>query len=245
MVKVVHQFCFMKTFLFRFCLVLLLAGVFLPSGFAQANAKKIIDYFIEAALGSEFNNSHQRIKKWRKDIHYYVIGKPHPEYEAELRRVIDELHALTGLTFTEAKRKRDANLLIVFGSADTYVKIEPQAKKYTDKNWGLFFTRWNGLGEIYYATMYVDVFRAKGNQVKHLIREELTQLLGLMRDSYRYKKSIFYQGWTTYTDYAPIDKILIRLLYHPDMPMNADEATAREAAARILKEMDLEENLFE
>ncbi|NIK72783.1 hypothetical protein FHS56_000269 [Thermonema lapsum] len=205
--------------------------------------EEIVDYFVEVALGSEYGNEDKRIKKWKKEIRYHIMGNPHPEYLAELGRVIDELHKLTGLSFTEVKKRRDANLVIVFGSAENYIDIEPQAKKYTDENWGLFFSRYNGLGEIYNATMYVDVFRAKGNEVKHILREELTQLLGLMRDSYRYKESIFYQPWTNVTEYAPIDRALLRLLYHPDMPMNANEEVARQAATQIIRQMGVDKLL--
>lgn len=235
------------TVFFCFTLLLLLLGSTLPPT-AQAQSytqEEIVDYFLEIALGSEFKNKDRRIKKWQKDIRYHIIGNPHTEYLAELERVMDELHKLTGLSFTEVRKTRQANLVIVFGSANNYIEIEPQAKKYTDKNWGLFFTRWNGLGEIYYATMYVDIFRAKGKQVKHLLREELTQLLGLMRDSYKYKESIFYQRWTTGTEYAPIDRALLRLLYHPDMPMNANKEVAREAAVQIIRQMGVDKLLAE
>ena len=46
----------------------------------------------------------------------------------------------------------------------------------------------------------------------HLIREEITQSLGLFRDSWRYPDSIFYQGWTATGEYASIDGPTIRLL---------------------------------
>lgn len=59
-----------------------------------------------------------------------------------------------------------------------------------------------------------------------MLREELTQSLGLARDSNLYPESIFQQSFSTKTtDYAPIDRDLIRLLYHPEMKvgLNRDE----------------------
>jgi hypothetical protein len=47
----------------------------------------------------------------------------------------------------------------------------------------------------------------------HLIREELTNGLGLMNDSWQYPESILYQGWTDVILYAPIDRAIIGLLY--------------------------------
>ena len=52
------------------------------------------------------------------------------------------------------------------------------------------------------------------NERKHLLREELTQILGLCNDSYQFENSIFYQGWTDTTEYAEIDKELITMLYN-------------------------------
>ena len=45
-----------------------------------------------------------------------------------------------------------------------------------------------------------------------------------MNDSYRYEDSIFYQGWTSPTDYAAIDEDLIEMLYLPEITpgMGAD-----------------------
>ena len=63
--------------------------------------------------------------------------------------------------------------------------------------------------------MYVDIERTSTNDgQKHLLREELTQSLGLCNDSYDYPESIFYQGWTETTEYAEIDKELIQMLYN-------------------------------
>jgi hypothetical protein len=63
--------------------------------------------------------------------------------------------------------------------------------------------------------MYVDVVRTTDEEAqKHLLREELTQSLGLTNDSWKYPESIFYQGWTTTTTYTEMDKRLIDLLYN-------------------------------
>ncbi len=50
-------------------------------------------------------------------------------------------------------------------------------------------------------------------KLKHVLREELTQSLGLMNDSFKYKNSIFYQGNSEVTSYSDIDKQIIKILY--------------------------------
>ena len=82
--------------------------------------------------------------------------------------------------------------------------------------------------------MYVDIFRANIEAQKHLLREELTQSLGLARDSPEYTESIFQSSWTTTTEFAAIDKELIRLLYHPDMVIGLTANQVDDVLAEIL-----------
>ena len=63
--------------------------------------------------------------------------------------------------------------------------------------------------------MYVDIYKANNIEQKHLLREELTQSLGLGKDSFKYPNSIFQSSWTQTLNYLKIDKDVIRLLYHP------------------------------
>ena len=86
--------------------------------------------------------------------------------------------------------------------------------------------------------MYVDINRASLLEQKHLLREELTQSLGLARDSELYSESIFQQSFSTKTtEYAPIDRDLVRLLYHPKMKVGLD----RDQVDKLLREILLEE----
>jgi len=71
--------------------------------------------------------------------------------------------------------------------------------------------------------MYVDIFRANEQGQLHLLREELTQSLGLGQDSEKYLNSIFQINWTTTSSYSQIDKDIIRLLYHPNMKVGLNE----------------------
>ena len=73
--------------------------------------------------------------------------------------------------------------------------------------------------------MYVDIFRADLPGQKHLLREELTQSLGLGNDSPQYIESIFQSAWTTTTSYSMLDKDVIRLLYHPEMNIGKGNLT--------------------
>jgi hypothetical protein len=99
--------------------------------------------------------------------------------------------------------------LIILLISDGFANYCPNLdRSLLTNNWGLF-----SVGSVK-GYMYVDINRANEVEQKHLLREELTQSLGLFNDSYKYPESIYYQGWTTTTEYAPIDIELIEMLYN-------------------------------
>jgi hypothetical protein len=61
---------------------------------------------------------------------------------------------------------------------------------------------------------------------KPIIREEVTQLLGLLNDVSWYPESIFNDD-NFANDYAPIDRAVIEMLYRPDMRAGLDERETR------------------
>ena len=81
--------------------------------------------------------------------------------------------------------------------------------------------RSSGLGRMallifLFCITFVDLNRTVGETEfqKHILREELTQSLGLFNDSEKYENSIFYDGYSTVTEYSEIDKELIDMLYN-------------------------------
>ncbi|EKU98914.1 Protein of unknown function (DUF2927) [Leptolyngbya sp. PCC 7375] len=183
---------------------------------------EILDYFYEVALSSEFGESTGKVIKWETDIKIFISGQ-YPTYlDVELTKIIDELNQLSeSIQLTRTASKEESNYLIHFGSAAEYSDIEPNAKPYVDDNWGLLWVYWDGNGEIYQGSMYVDVLRATDEDAqKHILREELTQSLGLLNDSYKYPESIFYQKWTETTEYSAIDQQIIKILYSDKVKAN-------------------------
>jgi fructose-specific component phosphotransferase system IIB-like protein len=172
------------------------------------------EYFNKVAYGSEFGGDNTSLKKWKQDVKIYVIGNKRDYLMSELRDIVSELNGLVStINITIVSNQSDANLVILFGSAQDYNEFDSKSVGYTDHNQGLFIAY--GSEEITYATMYVDVERTSTqNGQKHLLREELTQSLGLCNDSYDYPESIFYQGWTETNEYTEIDKEVIQMMYN-------------------------------
>jgi len=106
----------------------------------------------------------------------------------------------------------DPDIEIYFAAVDKFSSIEPN---YIEGNTGFFWTWWDDSGALYRARILIATDGINQKERSHLIREELTQSLGMMNDSYEYKDSIFYQDWTDKGSYAGMDRAVIRILYDP------------------------------
>ena len=128
-----------------------------------------------------------------------------------LSQVISELNELTGGLELELVQE-NANIDIHFEPESKFPSILPD---YVPGNTGFVLVWWHG-SEIYEATILIASDQGVIHR-SHLIIEELTQALGLLRDSYSYPESIFYQDWSLVTEYSDIDREIIRILYHDDV----------------------------
>jgi hypothetical protein len=200
----------------------------------------VVRYFEEVALGGEFDNEPPVTRKWLREMKLYVGGVPDQVLRSELNDVIGEINALAhdGFQITLTTDSASSNTYIFFGDPDVFVNRYPPAQPYIDANWGLFFSfPDNSTNELYRAVIFVDMVRNVSKTAqRHILREELTQSLGLGRDSERYEDSIFQQAWTTVTEYAPIDRELIWLLYDPAITPGLDSATVTPLLRQLLKE---------
>lgn len=192
---------------------------------AQPTPQNVKSYFLEVAFGAEFGNSDPRVHKWTKDLKIFVIGEPNTLLENELITVMAEINQIlknvTSIRLVRVSKQSDANFIVFFGSHKNYALYDANTKPYLEGNMGLCYVYFGGNGEVARGSMYVDTYRVKDtNAQRHLVREELTQALGLLQDSYHYEDSIFYQSWTTTTQYAAIDKLLIEMLYRADIQPN-------------------------
>ncbi|MCU0548095.1 MAG: DUF2927 domain-containing protein [Leptolyngbya sp. Prado105] len=190
------------------------------SAFSQAQ----IDYFMEIAMGAEYNQeSAPRIRKWSGEIRIQVLGRPTSADRTTLQTVIREINELTRGSIRMQITNRNPNLTIHFAPESRFKQLEPA---YVPVNFGFFITRWNTRGMINYANILVASTGITQKERSHLIREELTQSLGLMRDSYRYSDSMFYQSWTDITRFSDLDKALIQMLYMPELKPGMTQAEA-------------------
>lgn len=172
-----------------------------------------INYFQEIALGSEYSESSSIIRKWQGDLRIQVIGSPTSEDLKTLKTLTNEINRLTsGINLKIVDNK--PNVKIHFVPVSEFKRYEPN---YQPGNDGYAWVNWNQNNVIYSANILIAKTGVNQKERSHLIREELTQSLGLLRDSYKYKNSIFYQPWTDTNQYSQLDKTLIQILYRPEI----------------------------
>ncbi|SIS42338.1 DUF2927 domain-containing protein [Salimicrobium flavidum] len=185
-------------------------------------SEKEMAYFEEIAFGSEWGSSDIPLRKWESDPRIKVHGNPTEEDMNSLNSVIDDVNSLQesiDLKLVE----NNANIDVYYVPLDEFDQYVTNPK---GGNWGLFYY-WTGdryvidRSKILIATDFPD----QGER-SHLVREELTQTLGLTRDSETYPESMFYQHWTTTQEFLDIDEKLIQMLYDDriDPGMNREEA---------------------
>jgi hypothetical protein len=190
-----------------------------PQPNPEANLSEAQKYFLKIALGSEFGANTRKINKWKSEIKLFLPDSSRTDLLDELKRILVELNNLnTELKIRRVMQENEANFVVFLSGKNSYGNYEPNVKNLLDNNWGLVWIYWNSQSEIYKGSMYVDIERNTDiNCMKHLLREELTQGLGLLNDTNDYPSSIFYQQWTCSPSYADIDKEVIKLLYNPQI----------------------------
>lgn len=174
-------------------------------------APEEISYFLDVALCTEYGNGRQVIKKWAHGMKVAVYGKPSSEDLATLLRVAEEINDITGRRLVEFGSK-EANVEVYFVPESEFSSIEPH---YEPHNYGFVWVWWGNDGIIRRARILISTEGVTQKERSHLIREELTQSLGLLCDSWKHQDSIFYQGWTDTQSYSPLDKSVIEILYSP------------------------------
>ena len=174
-----------------------------------------VEYFLEIALGSEYSGTHP-LAKWSGEIRISVFGDPTEEDLTTLDNVVDDINGLTGGQIT---------LQVVSESPDITIRFIPLSEMpqyeagYVPGNWGWFSTRWYSTYELYSANILISTDKPTQQERNHLIREELTQSLGLFNDSWAYPDSIFYQDWTATQGFSYIDRKVIEMLYSEEIQL--------------------------
>lgn len=170
-----------------------------------------VNYFWEIGLCFELSNclSPPRVQKWNSQILIQMHGQYTTDDEKELNDIIQELSQLTGLSI--AKTTSGANINIYFVHQQQF---KTYCVEYNPNNVQNGFFEISSSSNVISRSSICIEGHLQEEMKHHLLREELTQSLGLGSDSNRYVDSIFQQNpQYQVTEYAEIDKQVIKLLY--------------------------------
>ncbi len=188
---------------------------------------EVVSYFKAVALGFENGGSTEITRKWRSPMRIFIYGSPSDQLIEKVEQTVEDINKLASDGFS-VEIVDDANLSncpLFFGKEADFVEAFPDAQGQIGTNLAIFNVWWNN-NIINRARIFIDTERTNLTQQKSLILEEITQSLGLGKDSPRYPGSIFYETPTDggfATEYSDLDRELVRLLYHPAMSVGLNE----------------------
>lgn len=173
-----------------------------------ATTDEAMAYLQEIAGSAEWGNTGGVIRRWQQDvIGFHMQGQPTDQDLATLQQVQQELTMLTGIRFEQSDSPA---MVIRFVPESQMAAVEPE---YVASNLGFFWVGWNEQDALSEARILISTTGVTQQERNHLIREEVTQSMGLMNDSHAHPDSIFYQGWTDTQSYSDLDKRIIAMLY--------------------------------
>lgn len=204
------------------------AAFFRPAGPVPADTETdwqaaAVEYLSEIGFGVEYGSAAPVLHKWTQDVRIKVHGSPTEVDRQTIEQVVAELNSMVGEINLELVDEA-ANLDVYFSPEYQFSDIEPT---YVPTNLGFFRVWFDGEGSIKRGRVLIASDGATQVERIHLIREELTQSLGLFKDSWEYSDSIFYEGWTTTDKYGPLDEATIRLLYQPQLEPGMNRSQVR------------------
>jgi len=198
--------------------------------------RNLVDYFQQITLSSEYGANFPLTKKWTKPMAIFVSGNAEEALITELHSIIAELNGLftDGFQIGITADSLAANYHVFLGDKASYAKQYPSIVHLLPNNRGLFTIDINSDFSIASGHMFVDIINNSLKHQKHILREELTQSLGLTNDIPYYPNSIFYEATSDVQVYSHLDIEVIRLLYHPRMIPKIGHSTVASILENIL-----------
>ncbi len=204
----------------------------------------IINSFNEVALGSEYGSAALTVRKWNKPIRIYVEHqvKDSQLHDELLNAHISDLQNITKLDIKRVSNSRQANIRYYFTSQKKLPALVKSVSgkssvKYLRNSVCMATMRANHSGSISSAVVYIPVDQARMHaKLVSCIVEELTQVLGLPRDSDEVFPSIFNDH--SFNDgLTGLDIVLLKILYHRQIKSGMRQGKLRPVLTHIINKM--------
>lgn len=226
---------------------LVLLSWWLFSGVASANwqAPAFIEQsFYEVALGGEYRDGALKVRKWRQGIKLYVEHQVGDKklHDQLLDAHLQHLEQITGVAITRVASRSAANVEYYFTSQQALPKlVRARAGKRSASHLRgavcIATFSHNKRYEITSAKVFIPVDQARMHaKLLACIVEEITQVMGLPRDSEKVFPSIF-NDRTPNNLLTGLDEILLRLLYSPSVKPGMSRQQLRPVLRKLIKQL--------
>ena len=186
-----------------------------------------IGYFMDVAIGAEFGDKAQVIKKWHQPIKFKISGSPTKQDMETLKALTAELKQLSSnINIQASQAEENHNCVIHFIPKKQFRDVIKKAERNCN---GYMAFWWKRQYAIRKAIVLIASDIRQGVR-SCVIREEVTQSLGIARDSNKYRDSVFHTR-TDVPSYSEMDKFVITTLYRNDIKAGMALATVK----KILK----------
>jgi hypothetical protein len=190
------------------------------------DVEDVIRWFAEVALDAEFSTDGNPsvVQKWMNPIRYSIEGVYTQTDIEVLQNFVNWLNTIEGFPgMAQAEEPWMSNLQIHFCTTNRMVDI--LGDNFYGSDGGVTFWYNNNIinrGTICYRN---DIDQKVRNSV---ILEEIYNGLGPVQDTDLRKDSICYSGYSTPQELTEVDKLILKLLYHPSIQpgMNYDACAA-------------------
>lgn len=193
---------------------------------AGLSVEDVILYFNEVCLDAEYVNSGDPslLQRWEEPLLYMINGEPTQEDLAAFEGFVAWLNTIEGFPgIHPTENLWENNLEIYFCTQQDM--INRLGNNFYGMDGGVTF--WYRDNRIYNAIICyrTDILQVVRNSV---ILEEIYNGLGPIQDTDLRPDSIIFSGYSEPQELTEIDRLILRLLYHPDMRcgMNKSECEA-------------------
>ena len=191
-------------------------------------SKEEMLYFQDIAFGSEHKLITAQVRKWTKNINIRVEGQPTEEDLLTLETTIGLLNSLQGQVELSIGYF-DTSLVVNFAPKSAFHELHSQYKR---SDPGFFWVSWID-DVIYRGTILIDSTSEQSIR-NSLLREELTQSLGLMNMSDSYADSIFNDSnIRPDQELSDMDRLMVTILYRDDILPGMTEYEAMALISQI------------
>ena len=189
----------------------IITTLFILFSFVSLSQDSIIKYYNEIAGKSEYGDSNATFCKWKTNVKIYFDFENSDTIKKYSEEVIKDLNDIIDpISISITNKKSEANLIVYCGNFSDYKK---RYNVVIEGKFNGFFSTNTYNSTIYNGYVFINE-RLRGNILKSVIREEITQSFGLGNDSWEYPDSIFFQGSNSQITFSELDKEIIKLHYN-------------------------------